>query len=65
MKLIEMPQPRCDCHTKAMEFFKAHGEVWPLGTVIECDCGKQFVLRDDQRDGLYWHQTIIKIKQCR
>lgn len=24
------------------------------GSIAECSCGKQFVLRDDQRDGLYW-----------
>ena len=54
MKLISQPKPPCDCQTKAMEFFRAHGEVWPVGTWIQCDCGKRLVLRDDQRNGLYW-----------
>jgi hypothetical protein len=25
-----------------------------LGSVVECSCGKQFIKRDDQRDGNYW-----------
>lgn len=26
----------------------------PVGTIVECSCKRQFVRRDDQRDGLYW-----------
>lgn len=25
-----------------------------LGSIVECSCGKQFIKRDDQRDGPYW-----------
>ena len=25
-----------------------------LGSIVKCSCGKQYIKRDDQRDGLYW-----------
>lgn len=28
-----------------------------LGTEVTCSCGKRFILRDDQRDGLYWDEV--------
>jgi hypothetical protein len=24
------------------------------GSVVECSCGKQYIKRDDQREGAYW-----------
>lgn len=30
--------------------------LW-IGSVAECSCGKQFVRRDDQRDGMYWAEV--------
>lgn len=24
------------------------------GTTVRCSCGKQFIKRDSQRDGMYW-----------
>lgn len=26
----------------------------PVGTIAECDCGRQYRMADDQRDGRYW-----------
>lgn len=59
MKLLSTPKPPCDCQTKAMAFYRANGSSWPVGTTIECDCGNKLVLRDDQRDGPYWHPMIM------
>lgn len=41
-----------------MAFYREHGSTWPVGTQVQCDCGAGLVLRDDQRDGLYWHLKL-------
>lgn len=28
-------------------------ELW-LGSIVECDCGQQYILRDDPMEGQYW-----------
>lgn len=58
MKLIKIPTPPCDHQAKAMAFYREHGSTWPVGTQVQCDCGAGLVLRDDQRDGLYWHLKL-------
>ena len=55
MKLIKAAEPPCDHYSRATTFFHEHGSVWAVGTIVECDCGKTLVLREDQRNGLYWN----------
>lgn len=57
MKLIFKPRPPCDCATKATEFHQTSGEVWPVGTIVECDCGRKVVLRLEH-DGLFWVRQL-------
>lgn len=42
---------RHSCHEELKEL----GDPY-LGSTAECSCGKRFVRRDDQRDGLYWEE---------
>lgn len=39
------------CRHEGMPNVNTYG----IGTIIECDqCGTQFMLRDEQREGRYW-----------
>lgn len=60
MKLISKPAPRCDCQVKAFHFQQASRENWPVGTIVQCDCGKFVTLIDDQREGLIWSYILTR-----
>lgn len=42
---------RHDCHEELAELDVSG--LW-LGSVAECSCGKRFVRREHQIDGMYW-----------
>lgn len=47
MKVIHIPNPPpqvCDCWPKVDAYYRSQGADWPVGTRIECDCGKRFEL---------------------
>jgi hypothetical protein len=54
MKIIKMVRPPCDCTDRLWKFYNEHKPQMQVGSVVECDCGKEWKLREDQRDGLYW-----------
>lgn len=56
MKLIKEVLPPCDCGEKVERF--RNGRPWELGTIVECDCGKQLRLSEHQRDGRYWSLVV-------
>ena len=51
MRLVKGGIPPCGCKDKIEAFRQAapDGDEWAPGTVVECDCGKQFRLR--RREG--------------
>ncbi len=49
-----------DCHAELRRDL-SNLDLWP-GSVAECSCGNTFVLRDDQRDGPMWNQTLGKVR---
>lgn len=49
-KLVEKPHP---CREE-IEHDIPDWRKLGLGTEATCSCGQAFVLRDEQRDGLYW-----------
>lgn len=55
MKLINNPPLPCRCRERIAAFLGERGTTGlRIGSIIECDCGKQYKLTDDQRDGPYW-----------
>lgn len=58
MELISNGRPYCDCHAKLKQLeanLNADGTYLHLGARVRCDCSKQYVLDEDQRDGRYWN----------
>ena len=54
MKIVHHVPIPCDCHAKLRAFERAPESSFFMGTIVECDCGKQYKLVDDQRDGIGW-----------
>lgn len=56
MKIIRLVSPPCDCLRKLRSYIG--GNVC-VGSIIECDCGIQYELDEDQRDGKYWKRLPL------
>jgi hypothetical protein len=54
VKIIKMVGPLCNCTKKLWEFYNETEPQMRVGSIVECDCGKDWVLHEDQFDGLYW-----------
>jgi len=60
VKMIKMVKSRHDC---LAELFKAYGHAhelsgtYGIGTIVECPCGRRWILRDSQMEGFHWQQT--------
>lgn len=49
-RLIHVPDQH-NCRTELSSLGKQ-----PVGSIAECSCRKQYVMRDDQRDGPFWDE---------
>lgn len=57
MRVIHREPPRCLCDEKRRAFLREateEGNDFAPGSILECDCGRQYRLVDDQRDGKVW-----------
>lgn len=50
VKLVPKPHP-CEAEIQTTI---GDPETLGLGTVVECSCGQQFKLEENQREGRYW-----------
>lgn len=62
MELITNGQKPCDCSAKLKELeanLNADGTFLYIGARAQCDCGVQYQLGDDQRDGRHWYAVSV------
>lgn len=51
-KVIRRVERAHPCHTELAEL---DTRALECGSVAECSCGRLYTLRENQRDGMYWH----------
>lgn len=57
MRIVLHSQPPCPCAQIRDEFLRAQearGVLFAVGSILECDCGRQYRLEEHQRDGVAW-----------
>lgn len=57
-KIVFTPKQH-DCRTELTVLGVPGGERLPVGTVAECDCGLQWKVSSDQRDGPLWQPYAL------
>jgi hypothetical protein len=61
MDLIQNGARPCDCYAKFRQFeenLNAEGTYLHIGARVRCDCGAEWDLCDDQRDGRHWRKAF-------
>lgn len=61
-KLLSTPDGH-DCHAELgllLDSLKFNRTARP-GSIAECSCKRQWELKDDQRDGLYWAWSPLPV----
>lgn len=61
MKLIKGVNPPCPCMIKLAEYRMAQvdedgNSILGPGTIVECDCGIQYVLESTLYNGMFWRR---------
>ena len=49
-KIIKEVDPPHPCYDELRDLPKS----LYVGSIVECSCGRRYIRREDQRDGMYW-----------
>lgn len=59
VKNVELPKAPCPCRDNLRNFLMEFGPLG-VGSIVECDCGKHYVLGETAGVGFWWTQSDVR-----